>query len=227
MHWAELQFERFRTYSEADDISSRIGVVAHWLAAEYVVLEGYMELGLHHQSVARLLSAYPEHKDLLRRCRNAVYHFQKSPIDPRIAKVLKDEDEELRWCSALHFELQGVLLQLVDALRSGSVHQREIVPILVRSIGWFPKHPYAEEADRLSATCAEYEDLLKDDSSIEAEAERLHMAVLRRQMAELDMYPMSSALLRLLASADKVARPNPSIDRTSPAKRGDASLLKR
>lgn len=197
MHWAELQFDRFKEYPEGHNTSVRIGAIAHWLASEYVVLEGCLELKLHQTRVSRLLTAYPEHKELLRRCRNAVYHYQKTPLDPRLVKVLKDEDEELRWCVALHFELQGVLLQLADQLRSGSNTHREIAKSLVRAIGWFPEHPYAEEMDRLVASCAEYEDMLSTDTSPAADEERAHIAELRKQMAEQDMYPLSLDLSRL------------------------------
>lgn len=197
LHWAELQLERFRTYSTESDQSARIGAVAHWLAAEYVALEGWLELGLRSERLSLLLGAYPEHKDLLRRCRNAVYHFQKEPLDPRLLRVLQDEDEELKWTTALHFELQGVLLQLQDQLRVGSIHHREVATILASAIGWFPKHPYAEDVDRISGLCAEFEDLIRDDSSQKADIERQNIATLREQLVSLDMYPMSSALKRL------------------------------
>ncbi len=197
MHWAELQFDQFRACSESDNGPSKIGAVAHWLAAEFVALEGWRELGLCDIRISRLLIAYPDHSDLLRRCRNAVYHFQKTPLDPRIAQVLSNKNEELRWAAALHFELQGVLLRLADRLRSGSVDQQEAAAILAKSMGWFPKHPFQDEVDRFSAACAEYEDLLLSANAQAAEAKKLYIATLRKELAELDTYPLSSALSRL------------------------------
>ncbi len=197
LHWAQLQLERFRSCSESTDESERLGAVAHWLAAEYVALEGWIELGLQSVRVSTLLGAYLEHKDLLRRCRNAVYHFQKAPLDPRLLRVLQDEDEEIRWATALHFELQAVLLMLQDQLRMGSVHHREVADIMARAIGWFPTHPYAEQIESVSKLCAEFEELLRDDHSAAAESERDYIAGMRAQMAFLDMYPLSTALKRL------------------------------
>ncbi len=196
LHWAQLQLDRFLS-SEESDQATRLGSVAQWLAAEYVALEGWAELGLRSERVSLLLTAYPEHKDLLRRCRNAVYHFQKTPLDPRLVRVLRDEDEELRWSSALHFELQGVLLALQDQLRMGSVHQREVTTILARAIGWFPEHPYAKKVEAVSRLCAEFEALIRDGSSPAAESERQYIASQRAMIASLDMYPLSTALKRI------------------------------
>jgi hypothetical protein len=200
MHWAEIHFERFRLYPADADHVARIGVVAHWLASEYVVLEGWSEIDMTNERVSRLLSAYPEHKDLLRRCRNAVYHFQKDPLDARLSRVLKDENEELRWAVALHFELQGVLLQLSDQLRTGGPLNRQIAAALARTIGWFPRHPYAEETERIENLCLEFEELVGSDQSAHAEEARGEIAKFRAQIESLDMYPLSSALRRLQAT---------------------------
>lgn len=39
VHWAELQFRRYVLRREAAPTAELIGIVAHWLAAEFVVLE--------------------------------------------------------------------------------------------------------------------------------------------------------------------------------------------
>src|ERR1035438_8622720 len=95
LHWAHLQLERFVQLPEDEEMPVRIATISHWLASEYVVLEGWRELGITGGRVSKLLELYPEHQETLRRCRNAVYHFQNHPLDPRIATCVQNEDEEL------------------------------------------------------------------------------------------------------------------------------------
>lgn len=197
MHWAHIQFGNFRSFDPAGEQASRIGIVAHWLAAEHVVLEGWTDLKISDQRVTRLLSVYPEHANLLRRCRNAVYHFQKSPLDDRLTRMLLGEDEEITWSVALHFEFQGVLLQLADQLRSAGAHGRQVVVSLAGAIGWFPRHPYADEVEPLLASCREYEEVVGSSNSPEADNARVHIAQIRAELAALDMYPLTSSLKRM------------------------------
>ncbi len=106
LHWCDLQFKQFSSLTNGAEGDSDIGAAAYWLASEYVVLEGWQEIGDNDAKIDRLLALYPENIDLLRRCRNAVYHFQKEVLDTRIIKCLSDENEVLLWSVALHFEFQ-------------------------------------------------------------------------------------------------------------------------
>jgi hypothetical protein len=178
-----------------------IGAVAHWLASEYVVFEGWQELGLRSVRVSQLLSAYPEHKELLRRCRNGVYHFQKQPLDPRIGTVLNDQHEELRWSIALHFEFQGTLLRLSDKLKLHGSDGRQAAIELSRAIGWFPKHPYSVEIERLEAVCAELEAAVGLDLSAQAQDARAYIEASRNEIEALDMYPLTTSLRRIAAAS--------------------------
>jgi hypothetical protein len=60
VHWAQLQFERFVSMDENCSDSERTGIVAHWLAAEYVVLEGWRELGFTGSLIPAFIRLYPE-----------------------------------------------------------------------------------------------------------------------------------------------------------------------
>ena len=197
LHWAELQFSQFKKQQPEIDSASAIGATAHWLAAEYVVLEGWEELGLQDDRITRLLATYPEHRDILRRCRNAVYHYQPRVLDPRLAKCLKNEDEELRWCVALHFEFQRVLLGVAGALFRAGDDGTKVAESLARAIGWLPTHPFAEPLDRVRTLCEEFEALLgEDDSPLAADA-RSFIETIRRDIRALDLNPVTSALNRM------------------------------
>jgi hypothetical protein len=198
MHWAELQFARFKALPSDRADAVAIGTVAHWLAAEYVVLEGWLAVGLTSTRISQLLAAYPEHKDLLRRCRNGVYHFQDRPLDPRIGRVLKDQDEELRWSVALHFEFHGTLLRLSDNLRLRGPLGPQAALELSGAIGWFPEHPYADQVERLEALCFEFEAAVGADQSAEADDARAFIETSRTAIESLDMYPLTSSLRRFV-----------------------------
>lgn len=163
LHWAHLQFER---YVEAEDnvsVPTQTAAVAHWLAAEFVVLEGWRELGLSGTRVSRLLDIYPEHIETLRRCRNAVYHFQKKLLDDRIIKCLQNEAEELTWSVALHEEFQRFLVAYPYTVSGNFDDQAELADELATCIGWFPEHTVTGSQFRVLRKCLKFEKMLKDN----------------------------------------------------------------
>jgi hypothetical protein len=103
-----------------------IGVVAHWLAAEYIVLEGWRQLEAADANIEMILALYPDHSDVLRKCRNAVYHFQTEILDARIINCVNDEDEELSFAVALHFEFQRYLFQFPDRFMGTAADLEEL-----------------------------------------------------------------------------------------------------
>lgn len=66
----------------------------------YVVIEGYRELGFKYEKIDILLEqeAYVEH---LRRFRNAVFHYQKDPLNLKLLNFLDAKDSEI-WIKTLY-----------------------------------------------------------------------------------------------------------------------------
>lgn len=60
-----------------------------WCGLLYVVVEGYRELKLKDSAVDSLL-ADSQRIEVLRRCRNGMFHFQKDYFDPRFIGPLLD-----------------------------------------------------------------------------------------------------------------------------------------
>lgn len=60
-----------------------------WCGMLYVVVEGYLELKLKDSAVDSLL-ADSGRLDVLKRCRNGIFHFQKDYFDNRFMGPLKD-----------------------------------------------------------------------------------------------------------------------------------------
>jgi len=139
VHWADLQFTRHHASVGAANNADAIGLAAHWLAAEYIVLEGWRELKYRDPIIEALLDRYPEHEAMLRRCRNAVYHFQPALLDKRITSCLEDKNEELRWVVALHFEFQRYFLRFPYTYQGAWEERYELAQAIRGCVGWHPK----------------------------------------------------------------------------------------
>jgi len=74
--------------------------MSYWYATLYVVAEGWQELGLTDPAVDALLTT--PHLALLRRYRNAVYHFQADYFDKRYRDFTDQGQEAVTWVNSLH-----------------------------------------------------------------------------------------------------------------------------
>jgi len=198
VHWAHLQFERFAALQEGDSDSHRIGVAAHWLAAEYVVLEGWQELAFSDERLSKLIQLYPENSLALRRCRNAVYHFQTKVLDERIVRCLVDENEALQWSVALHGEFQRFLVRY-PYTHPGTIKERaELAEEMALCIGWMPHRNPSAAILRVVRQCLELEGILAArNSSDQAEGHKLIASTLR-ELASIDKATAPSNLSRWL-----------------------------
>jgi len=194
--WADLQFRRYEAIPENIKSSKLLGIVAHWLAAEYVVLEGWKELGWHDARIDDMLARYPGHVDVLRRCRNAVYHFQRGLFDERIGKCLEDKDEELRWKGALHFEFQRFLLHFPYTCRGTREQQEELARSLEACIGWLSKKTLSARALRVQRQCLAFLKELEGDTSALAEKYRAEMNEQLTHVESLGIEPLLHELKR-------------------------------
>lgn len=196
IHWAQLQFERFASIGDGDSDSHQIGVFAHWLAAEYVVLEGWRELGITDKRVSKLIQLYPENCETLRRCRNAVYHFQPEILDRRIINCLQNKNEEAVWSISLHYEFQRLLIAYPYALSGTIEEQAEVADEMERCIGWIPKDIPATRRIQLLRKCLEFQRMLaSNDSPNIEEGSRLIDSTLE-QLARVEDMPFVSKLTR-------------------------------
>lgn len=131
LHWSQMQYEHFRTYGEDSPEADVVGALVHWLASLYVVIEGWNELGKNDPLISTLLTKYDDYYQRMRRFRNAVFHYQASPLCDKLTDFLEPDSEVHPWATALQFEFQRVLFSLVPATEEGEEIQR--------MIGWWPK----------------------------------------------------------------------------------------
>lgn len=94
---------------------------------EFVVVEGYRELGDKSERVEALLD--PERIDKLRLFRNGVFHYQKEPLGPKLLGFLEQPDSET-WIKELHaafeefFRTRLPVEDYLSKMRAGSVGGR-------------------------------------------------------------------------------------------------------
>lgn len=80
-----------------------------WYSLLYVVVEGYRELGQNYEPLEEVL-AKVEYVDLLRRFRNATFHFQEDPLNDKLINFLDKKDSEI-WIRDLNKQLEAFLTQ--------------------------------------------------------------------------------------------------------------------
>jgi hypothetical protein len=197
LHWAELQFRRYLACEEGTGTSEVLGSAAHWLAAEYVVQEGWREIGASDEAIERVLMLYPEHSDILRRCRNAVYHFQKEVLDKRILHCITDDSEELSVAAALHFEFQRYLFQYPYRFSGSADDISGLRADITACIGWFPDDSAIARVWRVQNQCLKLVSITEGDSTNDAQELRAMAASSLDRILQLDVTPMTSRLKRI------------------------------
>jgi len=111
---------------------------SQWLASLHVVVEGWRSLKESDKTINELLSVYDDYVLTIRRCRNAVYHYQKDILDKRVEKAVSDK-EIFTWAGALLDEFIRFLYIYpfnYHGLCEESLHlQKEYLGL----VGWVPK----------------------------------------------------------------------------------------
>ena len=118
--WADTMkthFEEALRKSGSVDLDGPSGIdvamyMCLWYGCLYVVIEAWRELGLSDQDVDNLLAS--PHVDLLRRYRNAVFHYQKEYWPERFIAFLREGESSAAWVRAVHIALQRYLTDFLN-----------------------------------------------------------------------------------------------------------------
>lgn len=76
-----------------------------WYALLYVVIEGYREIGKKDDAIDKLLSDEPL-VDMLRRFRNAMFHYQADPFSQKLLDFLQAE-KSTEWPRHINAEFKA------------------------------------------------------------------------------------------------------------------------
>ncbi len=95
--------------NDLGQLRSKMQTMVVFYALFYVVIEGYRELKLKDENIDALLST-ENYEDLLRRFRNAIFHFQRNPFDQRLIDFLNAKDSE-NWIREIYAAFEKFFLK--------------------------------------------------------------------------------------------------------------------
>ncbi len=199
--------ERLESLKDYFDASEALRLARHsqttpvppqyFLAALYVVAEGFKKLRLRDTKISGLLKS--PHLGLLKRFRNAVFHYQRARVNEKLLGFLSKDC--LEWVKELHSELQRWFAETVKS-RDGTVETL---------LGWvrklFPEQQAQEFVIRIRSEIAasmsltiedfdsQYETLKTTPLSV-PEAERILLAAFPKDKDSV--WPMVEALVAAL-----------------------------
>lgn len=194
LFWATLQKERFDSFmrepsndTEIVDIPRWFALVSHWYASLFVVIEGWRNLDLADNFIDALLSHRLDYTDLLRRFRNAVYHFQPAIVNDRTTALLNTPDAAVHWADALHAEFCRYLWQWPERCSPSFDTAKALRAEIGDLLGWLPTDSLAARITSLEETVREVEGhLVRDPASPQlrsiVEQSREALATTRRSL---------------------------------------------
>jgi hypothetical protein len=83
-----------------------------WYGCRYVVVEAWQSLGLRNSRVDDLLAS--PNVELLRRYRNAVFHYQKELWPEKFMAFLREGESTAVWVRTLHNAIDDYLAELLN-----------------------------------------------------------------------------------------------------------------
>lgn len=155
IHWANMQYEHREQLDEDCSGAIFFGVMSHWIAAQYVVIEGWYKLKESDETIDNLLNSYPDYVDIFRRCRNAVYHYQNKLLDKRIRKALKGE-ELYDWLVAIKWEFERYLYFYPFKEYGFNKDSIELSNEYFGCIGWKPSENFIVKGLNVFLKCRNY-----------------------------------------------------------------------
>lgn len=207
LHWSEILYARWMTtHQERGDADSEVSdalwfaLAAQWLASVWVVVEGWQSLKMSDRVIDKLLDAYPDYCDLLKRFRNGVYHFQREVFDERLRAFPTNGQETLFWVMALFYEFKRFYWEWPDK-HSGTVQENEDLRAAVhRTVGWLPNDILHARAHQIQNLQREAERSLAeagDYSSKEAVELLAAIAQVKDDISRVEKSPLLDVLTRI------------------------------
>jgi hypothetical protein len=107
-----------------------------WYSSLWVVVEGWTQVPLSDPFVDELLDASPRYKDLLRRYRNGVYHYQPRFNERRLLDFIHESEGTVEWTFFLHMEFCRFYWELVESVPAD--HRAKLRETIIGIVGWIP-----------------------------------------------------------------------------------------
>ena len=120
-------------------------------------------------------------------------------LDGRIRQILKDENEELKWAIALHFEFQRFLVTFPYRCRGTLQVKRELEQEIKRCIGWFPTDVISARIIALFNKCMDFSEIIGEDRSQAAVDGREFIDSTLKELNRFDGEPPFYSLKRIVS----------------------------
>lgn len=121
--------------------------MSYWYSSLFVVVEAYEAIEWCDPVIDALLGHGGGYKDLLKRFRNGVFHYQSDPVDARLLRLLNTGEEHVLWVYALHNEFMRLLRDRISAFAITPQVGVEVERILRNLLDWLPEEPEILEFD--------------------------------------------------------------------------------
>lgn len=134
----------------------------------YTLIEGWKELALSDPVIDSILAHQAPLIDLLRRCRNAAFHYQADPLIPKLGQFLKTGERHIVLAHQLHEEFVRYYWSWVEKRHGTEEEKAQLKESLRRLVGWFPRTLKDDEREIRSNLASMMTELLREDISREA-----------------------------------------------------------
>jgi len=161
LSWADLLKTLFRAemareapVSDTDEFREHewrwFGLMCYWYSSIHVVIEAWDQMGFADPVIDRLLAHPRQFRTLLRRYRNAVFHYQSSLLDPRFVELLEHGAAHVYWVEALHEELIRFFAEHLASLMVTNEQRAEQRDHVEAVVHWYPRReaPQLESLQR-------------------------------------------------------------------------------
>ena len=153
LYWSDIHRRHFDAWTETDhDVKDErqgwefVALMSAWYSSLWVVVEGWTEVPLSDPFIDELLDASPRYKDLLRRYRNGVYHYQPRFNERRLLDFIHEGEGTVLWTFFLHKEFCRFYWGLFESLPADLADLREEI---IKMVGWIPSDIPAARAQSI------------------------------------------------------------------------------
>lgn len=137
VHWAKLNGDHWICADEHTP-SESIALSFQFFASMYVAIEGWEQLNLKDPQIENILQNNKQGILLLKRARNAVYHFQKQIFSEKMLDFA-DEFGRESWVVDLYYEFVRFLGEYPTMVYPFDDGKDEFIADFYKILGWEPE----------------------------------------------------------------------------------------
>lgn len=138
LYWAQLNVDRW-ICADKQTATESIATSFQFFASMYVVIEGWEQLNIKDEKIDNILEKNKEGLALLRRARNAVYHFQKTFYGEKITDFAYEFAKD-SWVIVLHYEFIRFLSEYPKNVYPFQEGEDKFVSDFNDILGWRPEY---------------------------------------------------------------------------------------